>query len=108
MPSVASPGSVASRGAEDVGLPRPIFNPEIAYPPGYSESGIGGKVKLFVTVTADGRVKDIAVHETSGYPALDSGSALRACDTGSSSQRRFGTPIEYACVVPINFRPGGR
>jgi protein TonB len=63
-------GTVGScTGVRMIGLPRPVYPREAVL------RGLEGRVVLFLRVSAEGRVTDVKVQESSGHPLLD-GAAL--------------------------------
>lgn len=59
-------GTVGSRtGVRMVGLPRPVYPREAVL------RGVEGRVVLFLRISAEGRVTEVKINESSGYKVLD-------------------------------------
>lgn len=77
-----------------------------AYPPLLREAGIGGTVKVFFFIDADGRVANAVLAETSGYGPLDE-AALRVArtyrfDPARNRDERVPVWVQF----PVTFRAG--
>lgn len=98
------PGELPSRGAGGDGMGHgsgAIYTPTPAYPPGALAARQTGRVLIRLTVNADGSVRDAAVRESSGVPALD--------DAALSTLRQWqfvGRPRDWTLVVPVRFALG--
>lgn len=68
---------------------------EREYPPALRRAGIGGTVALWVTLDAEGVVRDISVKDSSGYEALD------AIAVRISRQLRFTPALNNGKALPI-------
>ena len=82
-----------------------LVEPKLAYPPASLELGESGMATLEVLVDEQGRVKDVSVNKSSGYPRLD-----RAAVTAMRSARfkpyvENGVPRSVRVLAPINFKP---
>lgn len=80
-----------------------LNNPVPVYPSKSSRRGEEGTVLLELLVLADGRVTDVKIKESSGYPRLDQ-SALDAVKRWRyKPAQRGGVAIEYRYQQPITF-----
>lgn len=57
--------------AAEATRPKAVKTVEPTYPPAEEKAGHGGRVVVKVRVLKDGTPGDVAVHTSSGYPALD-------------------------------------
>jgi TonB family protein len=89
-PTAAAPGAVEAAPGKTSAAPEsgPRFTPytvaprilnrqEVAeslqreYPPSLRDAGIGGTVKVYYYIDAEGKVEDVRIDKSSGHPALD-------------------------------------
>lgn len=78
-------------------------NPAPAYPPLSKRRGEEGVVILELLITAEGRVSDLKVSQSSGFPRLDQ-AALDAVERWRyEPARRNGVAIEYRYLQPVRF-----
>lgn len=68
---------------------------EAEYPPLLRDAGIGGTVKVYFFIDAEGRVQDTRIDESSGHPALDD-AAMRV-----ASVYRFSPALNRDEKVPV-------
>ena len=78
---------------------RPPSYPEIA-----RRSGWEGTVLLRLKIDANGRVLDVTVQESSGYPVLDAEAVNAVRSWKGEPARRAGQPIATEEFLPIRFR----
>lgn len=76
--------------------------------PGYPRhlllARVEATVRLAVTISRDGRVRDARVHQSSGYAAMDE-AALKAIRGWTfHPARRGSTPVLKRVIVPVEFR----
>jgi protein TonB len=79
----------------------PLHIGEEYYPDASKRAGEEGRCIVTVTVTADGRITNAAIQQTSGFPRLD-----EACLKGVKDQRmkpatEDGKPVETTAALPI-------
>jgi len=112
-PRPAEP-TVAPRAPESLGdiSARVVFKPPMPRPPRESQRlHEEGTVLLAVLLGIDGRVADISVARSSGYPRLDRTALDWVRDWRWSPFLQDGTPVMVRGMVPIGFqgpRHGGR
>lgn len=83
-----------------------LDNPKPPYPRLSSKLGEAGRVFLRVLVKADGTVRELDLHKSSGYERLDS-SALNTVRNWRFVPARQGSrPVDGWVIVPINFTFG--
>lgn len=85
--------------------PTPLSTPAPRYPPEALRMGIGGTVKVRVTVTPDGRVDRLELAETSGNRYLDRAALETVRHWTFRPAMRNGQPVQAEVVVPIQFDP---
>jgi TonB family protein len=74
---------------------------EAYYPPESKRRGEQGKCKVRVTVTARGRIRDIKLTESTGYPRLDQ-ACVKAFEHGGLLPAMVdGKPIDMTVEIPI-------
>ncbi len=74
------------------------------YPPLLREAGIGGAVRVYFFIGADGVVRDVRIDRSSGHEALDQ-AALRVADVYEFSPARNGDePVPVWVSFPITFQ----
>ncbi len=71
----------------------------IFYPPEAISLGLEGEVRLIITLTPDGRVEDVHVGASSGYPILDNAAIKAAYAMG-----RLPGATSRELVLPVIFR----
>lgn len=83
-----------------------LDNPKPPYPRLSSKLGETGKVFLRVLVKADGTVRELELHKTSGFDRLDH-SAINTVQNWRFVPARQGSkPVDGWVIVPINFTSG--
>jgi len=90
--------------AEYLGLIQQQINPYCAYPQEALITGWEGVVKVKFTLMPDGRIKDIDIAESSGYPLLDAAAILAVKDASpypfpqddfEEGELEITIPVEY-------------
>lgn len=102
---VEVPETVISQQSSGSEVP-PSFaaRPLPPYPSNLLLRRIEGVVALRVTIDPQGRVKQAAIHSSSGYAEMDE-SALRTVGRWTfTPARRAGMPIEKTVIVPVRFK----
>jgi TonB family protein len=101
--SLASVGSLPSRGADVDRPPRPVQNAAPEYPPAALKARQTGRVSVRVRIGVDGQVLKAEIHRSSGVLALDE-AALRAVRAWKfEPAQRGGLPTEEEIAVPVKF-----
>lgn len=73
------------------------------YPEASRHAGEQGVCKVSITVMADGKVKDVHVTKSTGYPALDAAS-VNAFTTGTLlPATENGHPIDDTAEIPVTW-----
>jgi protein TonB len=101
-------GGAAATGA--VVPPRPSVgasNPSPDYPTASRRRGEQGRVTLLVQVEPSGRVRDLAVLGSSGYPALDAEAERTVRRWRFEPGTQDGRPVFSTVTVGITFRLDG-
>ncbi|MCP9760931.1 energy transducer TonB [Aquitalea sp. S1-19] len=81
-----------------------LDNPAPSYPERSRERGEEGRVVLRVEVGADGRVRDIAILQSSGFPRLDRAARDAVERWRFTPARRGNSAVADRVDVPIRFR----
>ena len=81
-----------------------LKNPHPKYPKMSLRRKEAGTVLLALTVTADGRAKDVRVLKTSGYPRLDQAALEAVKDWRFIPAKRLGRPVDVDYELPIHFK----
>ena len=79
-------------------------NYHLVYPNEAKSKGWEGIVKVKFTLAGDGRVKDIDVAESSGYPLLDAAAILAIKDASPYPFPQDYPEEEVQLVLPVNYR----
>ncbi|MFN7183476.1 MAG: TonB family protein, partial [Thermomonas haemolytica] len=103
-PAPAAPAAAGGNGGSQA-QPTPLSTPPPRYPPEALRMGIGGTVKVRVTVTPDGRVDRLELAETSGNRYLDRAALETVRRWTFRPAMRNGQPVQAEVVVPIQFDP---
>jgi protein TonB len=104
---------MAAAGAAATGAvvpPRPsagASNPSPDYPTASRRRGEQGRVTLLVQVEPSGRVRDLAVTGSSGYPALDAEAERTVRRWRFEPGMQDGRPVFSTVTVGITFRLEG-
>jgi protein TonB len=102
-PSQASPGAVASRGADIDRLPAAVFNPAPVYPPDAQRNRWSGRVLLRVKVAADGQVLSAEIATSSGIKQLDDSALAAVRQWRFTPAQRDGVNVAWEIGVPVRF-----
>jgi periplasmic protein TonB len=112
VPEPTRPGSFEDNGS--VSPPAPVVvEPRIDsrralsepyYPPGEIRQGHEGTVVLSLHILADGRVGDVKLERSSGYPKLDESAVREAKRWRFVPGTSDGTPLAMWKQVPVTFR----
>lgn len=81
-----------------------LKNPHPKYPKISLRRKEAGTVLLALTVTAEGRAKDVRVLKTSGYPRLDKAALDAVKDWRFIPAKRLGRPVDADYQLPIHFK----
>lgn len=81
-----------------------LKNPHPKYPKISLRRKEAGTVLLALTVTAEGRAKDVRVLKTSGYPRLDKAALDAVKDWRFIPAKRLGRPVDADYELPIHFK----
>lgn len=76
---------------------------EWAYPPAARRAGEEGVVMLQLYVTEDGRVAEVKVAKSSGFPRLDEAAERDARRWRFLPATRGGEPVAYWLTVPVRY-----
>lgn len=87
--------------------PTPISAPPPRYPSDAMRRGVGGTVRVKVTVAADGSVEQLDIVETSGNRSLDRAALETLRRWRFQPATRAGQPVSADVVVPISFDING-
>ncbi|MCI0340590.1 MAG: TonB family protein [Planctomycetales bacterium] len=97
------PPRTAVPAAATANAPRLVAGSPPAYPAAAAASGAAGHVLLRIRVSADGRVAEVTVQESSGWRALDEAAVAAARDWIFEPARAGGVPVEAWVEAPIRF-----
>ena len=97
------PAGVDHQPAVQASVPRYDLNPPPHYPRVAKRRKYTGIVMLDVWVTADGRVAQVRIADSSGYAVLDESAAKSVKGWQFTPARRGGLPIEMWVQVPVRF-----
>jgi len=97
--------AVESIPAADQGdLSPPVYIPtKRPYPRLAKQRGWEGTVELQVVITADGRVKQVTLEHSSGYPLLDRDALKQIRTARFKPARKQGKAIEMSVLLPVVF-----
>ena len=102
FPSEGSPNVSGNNSA-----PVPISRPAPSYPREALRRGVGGTVRVQVTVAVDGSVDRMEVAQTSGNRYLDRAAMEAVRRWRFSPAMRNGQPVSATVVIPVDFTPNG-
>lgn len=94
--------------ANDRAAPEPLSTPAPRYPQEALRMGVGGTVRINVTVAADGSVDRLVLAEGSGNRHLDRAALDTVRRWRFQPATRNGQPVAADILVPIVFTPDGR
>lgn len=80
-----------------------LVEPQKIYPLASQELGESGQVMLDVVVDADGRVKEVSVSKSSGYPRLDRAAIASIKAARFRPYIHNGVPMSVRVAAPFNF-----
>ena len=107
-PKMANSGVSSGAGTADYVGPSAsadyLKNPHPKYPKISLRRKEAGTVLLALTVTAEGRAKDVRVLKTSGYPRLDKAALDAVKDWRFIPAKRLGRPVDADYELPIHFK----
>ena len=108
IPKGANTGVSSGAGTADYVGPSAsadyLKNPHPKYPKISLRRKEAGTVLLALTVTAEGRAKDVRVLKTSGYPRLDKAALDAVKDWRFIPDKRLGRPVDADYELPIHFK----
>lgn len=108
IPKGANTGVSSGAGTTDYVGPSAsadyLKNPHPKYPKISLRRKEAGTVLLALTVTAEGRAKDVRVLKTSGYPRLDKAALDAVKDWRFIPAKRLGRPVDADYELPIHFK----
>jgi protein TonB len=84
-----------------------VNNPSPEYPQASRQRGEQGRVNLLVQIDAEGRVRDLSVLATSGYPALDREAERTVRRWRFQPAMQDGRPVFSTLTVGITFQLEG-
>ena len=107
-PPMAGPSGTASAAtsSNNNATPVPISRRAPIYPREALRRGIGGTVRVQVSVAADGSVDRMEVAESSGDRFLDRAAMEAVRRWRFKPAMRNGQPVAATVVVPLEFNPG--
>ena len=85
--------------------PRALRTPPPVYPEALGCDGVGGRVELRLTITAQGRVGGVQLYKSSGQRALDEAAIAAVRDWEFVPATRGGRPAPTTIAVPMSFNP---
>ena len=100
LPSPGFPSGVPTRPAQVRGG----YQVRPPYPAAARERGIQGVTLLRVHVETDGRVDDVAVHESAGHRELDRAAADAVRQWRFEPARNDAGPVAMWVLIPVEFR----
>lgn len=105
-PSPPPPASTATPPPPASTDPIPVHTAAPRYPQEPLRRGVGGTVRVRVSVAMDGSVADQAIAESSGNRELDRAALDAVRRWQFKPATRAGQPIASEALVPIVFKPG--
>jgi protein TonB len=94
----------ANRGTDTTNKPGYFRNPNPPYPESLRLAKVEGKVVLSVLVNAQGKVEEVSVKTSSGYPAFDEASVKTIKKSWLFKPARIaGVPVSSQVDIPIRF-----
>lgn len=106
-PSTAAATGAANRGAANTSArPRYRSNPKPEYPAEAKRARQQGVVLLLVDVTAEGRVSDLRLSRSSGFPTLDQAAMAAVRHWTFEPALAMGLPVPSRPEVPVRFSLG--
>lgn len=105
LPAEAPPADTATGAAGNSTTPVPISRPPPVYPQEALRRGVGGTVRVQVTVTPEGRVERMDVANSSGDRYLDRAAMEAVRRWRFMPAMRNGQPVSATVVIPVDFAP---
>jgi protein TonB len=97
-----SPARPIAARTHDLASVRAGIARALVYPPGARRNGLQGKVVVEFVLLADGRIRELVLRSSSGFPPLDA-AAMAAVERAAP----FPPPgVDVLVVVPVVFRTG--
>jgi protein TonB len=92
----------SSNGVRMIGLPKP------SYPREAIVRGIQGEVMLFLRISAEGKVSEVKLHKSSGYPILDEAALSFGKTLTFIPARENYQPIDTTALFPVTYELASR
>lgn len=105
LPAEAPSADTATGAAGNSTTPVPISRPPPVYPQEALRRGVGGTVRVQVTVTPEGRVERMDVANSSGDRYLDRAAMEAVRRWRFMPAMRNGQPVSATVVIPVDFAP---
>lgn len=105
LPASATPSRTSPAIAGNNTSPVPISRPPPVYPREAMRRGIGGSVRVQVTVAPDGSVERMDVAQSSGNRYLDRAAMDAVRRWRFNPAMRNGQPVSETVVIPVEFSP---
>ncbi|MEO6226395.1 MAG: TonB family protein [Thermomonas sp.] len=105
MPPEAAPASGVPAASGDNSAPVAVSQPPPSYPREALRRGIGGTVRVQVTVSPDGSVERMELATSSGDRNLDRAAMEAVRRWRFQPAMRNGQPISATVVIPLDFTP---
>ena len=103
-PAVVAAPPPLPLGTDEQRVPSFAGNRPPSYPEIARRNGWEGTVLLWLKIDASGRVLDVSVRESSGYPVLDAEAVNAVRSWKGEPARRAGHPVATEAFLPIRFR----
>jgi protein TonB len=97
------PGAGGGGGGVDSIPQKAPYNLPPAYPTDALLAGIEGRVLLRASIDSNGRVDDLAIERSSGWPSLDDAALTAVRRWRFLPARRRGIAVAFEVVVPVRF-----
>ena len=107
-PPIPSSATLHQSGSRMGTLPKFVFCPPPSYPRIAIERGWQARVLLVITLEIDGRISDVAVETSSGYPLLDGAAVVAVRRWRTQPLTTIGRTEAFKVNLPIEFRLPGR
>jgi protein TonB len=96
--------AVPGDGITQTAIPRGGYQVRPSYPGSARRLGLQGTTTLRVHVAVDGRVAEVAVHESAGHPDLDHAAVDAVRRWRFEPARRGVIPVAMWVLLPVEFR----
>lgn len=103
-PTAPAAAPTGTGGASSSARPRYASNPPPQYPPEAKRLKQQGEVILRVKVGSDGRVQDVSIRRSSGFPSLDQAALTAVRRWRFEPARASGVAIASEVEVPVRFQ----